>query len=289
VSPLHPTGSELADEFGIYAFNAPPTLLDALPLDVVQLNNNHSLDLGDAGLEATVAEVAARGLLGIGVDDNALLVPVDDLQIGLLSYTWGLNADEPTAHDLHVVPFGRPGPVDLEPVAADIAAARADGATHVVLLLHWGYEYEYWPDPRWLQLGRELVALGADVVVGSGPHVVEPAELCDVNRPLAVPGIGRCSVRDPDGRSRTAAILYSLGDFGTALPTLPLQVGIVGSVSLRRDVGVTGLGWEAVASTPGSGRGEVLVPLEELRDDPEVDAEALRLDALLGTSWKVAR
>lgn len=291
VSPLHPTDTtSLAEAYGIYAFNSPVSLLDGLPLDVVQLNNNHSLDVGDAGLEATVEQVAAAGLTGIGVDGNLALAPVDGLVVALLSYTWGLNVHDPTAHELHVVPFGHlDAPVPLDRVERDIAAARAAGATHVVLLLHWGFEYEYYPDPHFLQLGRELVALGADVVVGSGPHAVEPAEICAVNRSLAVPRTGRCSVRSVDGVPRTAAILYSLGNFGTAMATVPLQVGIIGTVTLRAGVGVTGLGWEAVASVSAPGSAQRLVPLADLQGDPAYAAEAARLDVLLGTSWKRAR
>jgi hypothetical protein len=298
VSREHPTDpDELSAEFGIYAFNSPPELVAGLPLDVVQINNNHSLDLGDRGLELTHEEVVASGRSAIGMDENLAWAEADDLRVAVLSYTWGLNPPggsapaAPSVHDLHVVPFGHlDEDIDLQPIRRQVRAARVDGATHVVLLLHWGFEYEYFPDPHFLQLGRELVGLGADLVVGSGPHVVEPAEICDVNRPRAVPGIGRCSVRDlDDPRQRTAAILYSLGDFGTDLATVPLQVGVVATASLRPGAGVTGLGWEAVASTDAPGSGQVMVPLEDLTEDPVYAEEAARLDALLGTSWKRTR
>lgn len=290
VSPLHPTdAAELSAAFGPYAFNSPVALLAGLPLDVLQLNNNHSLDVGDDGLEATVAEVTAAGFAPVGVDENRVLAAVDDLVVGFLSYTWGLNVHDPSTHELFVVPFGHPDEVDLSTIGRDIAAARAEGATHIVLLLHWGYEYEYYPDPHFLQLGRRLVELGADVVVGTGPHSVQPAEICQVNRPLAVPEIGQCSVRSNDEIPRTAAILYSLGNFGTALTTVPLQVGIVATVTLRNGIGVSGLGWEAVAGVPAPGSGTQLVPLADLVDDPVYAAEAARLDVLMGTRWKRAR
>ncbi|MEZ4236386.1 MAG: CapA family protein [Myxococcota bacterium] len=204
----------------------------------------------------------------------------------LVAFTWGLNAHGPTAHDLHVVPFGHLGErIDLAPIRAAVQAARDDGADVVAVMVHWGYEYEYYPDPHFLQLGRRIVSLGADLVVGSGPHAVEPAEICEVNRPLAPPGRGRCSVRDDRGLPRTAAILYSLGDFGTALATVPLQVGLVASVSLDPDRGVTGLGWQAVASV-AEGGGQRLVPLEDLADDPAYADEAARLAQLLGVRWR---
>src|SRR5690606_6902841 len=106
------------------------------------------------------------------------------------------------------------------------------------------------------------------------------AELCAVNQPDVVPGIGTCSVRTDDGVPRTAAILYSLGNFQSMMPTTACEVGLVATVSIDgRDV--TGLGWTAVANVEGPS----LVPLDTL-DGPEHEAEAERLDAHLGSGWR---
>lgn len=290
-SDAHPVDrDELADEYGIYAFNSPVELAFALPLDVVQLNNNHSLDLGDLGLERTVEAVSASGRTPLGVDDNLVMVSQGEIVVALLSYTWGLNVTEPSTHDLSVVPFGHlEEPIDLDLVARQISSARAAGATHVALLLHWGYEYEYYPDPHFLVLGRSLVSLGADLIVGSGPHCVQPAEICDVNHPLAIPGTGRCSVRTADGQPRTAAILYSLGDFGTEFESVPLSVGIIATVSLRVGAGVTGLRWDPVASVSSSDGGTEILPLDALSSEPPYIEESDRLDVLLGARWRYKR
>lgn len=274
-----PTDPDQPDEpgaLGLYAFNADPALLDVLPADLVQLNNNHSLDAGDAGLDATVAEVDARGLARTGVDAHARVGDV-----AFLSYTWGLNQfDAAPARELFVVPFGHlDEDIDLAGLQADVAAARAGGARSVVVLVHWGFEYEYYPDPHFLVLGRRIVAAGADLVVGQGPHVAQPVEVCAVNGG-GEPGVGACAVETDDGVPRTAAIVYSLGNFVTGMATLPCQVGLVVTASLDPDV--TGLGWSALATTP---LGEV-VPLDERVDDEDYAAEAERLAAHLGAGWR---
>jgi poly-gamma-glutamate synthesis protein (capsule biosynthesis protein) len=281
-SPAHPTEQE---DLPLYTFNAPPEILDSLPLDVVQLNNNHSVDVGEDGLEATLAQVEARGWVPTGVDRHAV-VEVGGLSIAFLSYTWGLNGKAPPVdHELFVVPFGHVGEdIDLTGLGGDIADARATGADTVVLMVHWGFEYEYYADPHFMVLGREMVALGADLVVGTGPHVAQPAELCQVNDPETVPGIGTCSIRTDDGEPRTAAILYSLGNFDTMQPTLPVQTGLVATVSVDPDV--TGLGWEPIVTvridTP-----RTVFPLADIAEmSLEHAAELERLEALLGTSWK---
>lgn len=287
VAPSFPTDRDaLAPAFGLYAFNESPSILDDLPVDVVQLTNNHANDLGPEGLVETIDEVGARGFAGVGVGGAPLLRDHGGQTFAFLAYTWGLNAtDPPPDQDLGVVPFGRPEAVDLSRIRRDARDARRAGADQVVLLVHWGYEYELYPDARLLVLGRRLVEAGADLVVGTGPHVVQPAEWCVVNRPAVRPGIGACSVRTADGRPRTAAVLYSLGDFATDLARPELATGILASVSFAAGGGVSGLAWDPVWSDP---RGAVarVVPLASATDDPALAAEAERLDAHLGPGWR---
>ncbi len=279
-SPQHPVGMEIQGE---PTFNSPVQMLDGLPLDVLQLNNNHSLDMGNDGLEGTLAEVQNRGYETTGVDTHAV-VEVGDRRIALLSYTWGINRrDLAPNRELFIVPFGHlDEQIDLTSLERDVAAARAQ-ADSVVVLVHWGFEYEYYPDPHFMILGRRMVAAGADLVVGQGPHVVQPAELCHVNRPEHVPGIGTCSVRDASGEARTAAIVYSLGNFSTFQSPPGLRSGMVATVSLDPDV--TGLGWASTWM-----RFDPLhevVPLEDAAlDDADAAAESERLDVHLGTGWK---
>ena len=271
VSALHSTEP---GALGLYAFNAPDTMLEGLPLDLVQLNNNHSLDAGDDGLAATLESVAAHGYAHTGVDAHRALEGV-----AWHAYTWGTNVRESSAFELFIEPFGHEDPIiDWHRVARDFAEVEAQ---HRVVLLHWGYEYEYYPRPQFMVAAREFIALGADLVLGQGPHVVQPVELCSVNRPEVVPGVGACSLRTDDGEPRTAAVVYSLGNFATAMATVPCQVGIVASILLDEG-GVAGLGWEAVATVDGP---EVL-PLDSLLDAADYAAESARLDEHLGRGWR---
>ena len=283
VSAADPTD---LSELELLQFNSPDAILDALPFDVLQLNNNHSLDMGNDGLESTVAAVSAHGYASTGVDAHAS-VDVNDGRVVFLSYTWGVNdPSTPTDHDLFIVPFGHlDEPVDMSRIQDDVAVAR-EAAEFVVVLLHWGFEYEYYPDPHFMQLAREIIRFGADVIVGEGPHVVQPVEICAVNQPDQVPGVGVCSVRTEDDVPRTAAVVYSLGNFGTFMATVPCQVGIVATVDLQPGAGVSGLGWAAAAAKDAPEGGLSVLPLDTLLDDQELAAEAERLDAHIGTVWK---
>jgi hypothetical protein len=79
---------------------------------------------------------------------------------------------------------------------AAIAEARA-AADIVLVLVHWGQEYQRHPALPQRELAGELLEAGADVVVGSHPHVVQDLQLVDPAQ--------------PDDRPRLIA--YSLGNF----------------------------------------------------------------------------
>ncbi len=277
-SPEHPT--ELG-ELGLYAFNAPVQMLDGLPLDVVQINNNHTLDADDAGAVATRDELESRGMTPVGLDTHAT-VTVEGQEVAVLTWTWGVNRrDYASEHELFVLPFGHiDQDIDLSPLEAEVSAARASADTMIVML-HWGFEYEYYPDVHFQKLARAVVAAGADVVVGQGPHVVQPAELCHVNQPEFVPGVGVCSLRTPDEQPRDALVLYSLGNFGTIMPTLPCQMGIVATVSVDPDV--SGVAWQAVVSVDDPE--PVVVPALDV-EEPAVQLEWQRLSAHIGDRWR---
>jgi len=286
-SPDHPTEPRA---LGLYAFNAPSEMLDGLPVDLLQLNNNHSLDADDLGLENTVAEVEARSLEHTGVDSQRVLTITDQSgsthRVAFLAYTWGINDGRRSenGHELHIVPFGHlDSDLSLELVADQISESRENGAELVVLLLHWGFEYEHYPDPHFMVLARRLIALGADLLVGEGPHVAQPPERCYVNHPEHRPGIGSCSLFTDDGVPRVAAVLYSLGNFGGRMGPMTAQTGLVATVSLGPD-GVTGLGWEAVVSLIDADH-PLVVPLTDMIGEQPYADELERLREHIGSSW----
>ena len=198
----------------------------------------------------------------------------------------GLNGREDVStHELFIIPFGRIGQdIDLSSMETHIATMKERGADYIVLMLHWGFEFEYYPEPHFMQLARQMIEFGADVIVGHGPHVVQPAEICWVNHADKIPGVGTCSVQTVDGVPRRAAVFYSLGNFTSDLRSPPaFETGIVGQVTLGNGE-VTGMGW-----TPTTARYEPIrvLPTDDLLDDPELSEESERLDGHLGNNWRV--
>jgi poly-gamma-glutamate synthesis protein (capsule biosynthesis protein) len=76
--------------------------------------------------------------------------------------------------------------------------------------MHWGYEFEFFPRKKQVEIARQLVEEGADAIVCHHPHVAQPVEYYQTKR-------------DPQ---RKAIIAYSLGSltWGYSAPHLALSI-----------------------------------------------------------------
>jgi poly-gamma-glutamate synthesis protein (capsule biosynthesis protein) len=163
----------------LYSFRADPRALAGLKaagFDVVSLANNHSYDWGPAALVDSLERLRAAGIRPVGAGRNILaahypaLMNVGGLRIAFLGYV-EIEPKEATAG------VGRPGVAWLEPVQvlADIRFARAL-ADLVIVCPHWGVEYALRPTRGQVEFAHRMIDAGADLIVGSHPHVVQPLE-----------------------------------------------------------------------------------------------------------------
>ena len=100
---------------------------------------------------------------------HPLYLQKDGFKIALLNYTYGTNGLP--------VPKGFVVPhIDTTTIKQDIQLARRDTATNIIAFMHWGYEYHNFPNKEQRALSKWLHEQGADMVIGSHPHVVQPIE-----------------------------------------------------------------------------------------------------------------
>jgi poly-gamma-glutamate synthesis protein (capsule biosynthesis protein) len=198
---------------GPYRLQAPASAARALRragLGVLGLANNHALDYGAAGLAGTVEHLAAAGLVaaGAGVDAAAAsqpqMVEAGGLRLAILAFSAVSDPeDDPDATGW------TPARWDEERATAAVTSARGQ-ADAVIVLMHWGYEYELRADPAQRTAARALVEAGADLVIGHHPHVVQGTELYG-----ALVSPKRCCGWSPDEpltHTRYGLIAYSLGN-----------------------------------------------------------------------------
>jgi len=163
----------------LYSFRADPRALAGLKaagFDIVSQANNHAFDWGPAALVDSLDRLRAAGIRPVGAGQNALaahypvLINAGGLRLAFLGYV-GIEPKEATAG------ADRPGVAWLEPaqVLADIRFARPL-ADLVIVCPHWGVEYALKPTRDQVEFAHRMIEAGADLIVGSHPHVVQPLE-----------------------------------------------------------------------------------------------------------------
>lgn len=171
---------------GYPIFNAPDEVLDAIKdagFDILSTANNHSLDTRKAGVIRTVEQIQKRGMDTIGTyvekpDTRVLMKEVKGIKIAFLSYTEMVNGLESTMtpEDLDAMV----NIINESKISEDIAYAKEQNADIIIACLHWGDEYARVQAPRQEALAEKLIAEGVDIILGSHPHVIQPAQKLEV-------------------------------------------------------------------------------------------------------------
>ena len=203
-------GSPVAKQF---TFSAPPAAFVALReggVDVASMANNHGLDYGEAGLRDSLA--AARRhrfpVIGVGLDGKSAYRPfrrtINGQRVAVLGATQVIDDELISAWTAGPNKPGLASAKDVPRLLQEVRLARKSSDT-VVVFLHWGVELEQCPTRNQRTLARQLVAAGADVVVGGHAHRLLGA-----------------------GRMGAALVAYGLGNFvwyGTS--ELSTQTGVL--------------------------------------------------------------
>lgn len=174
-----PVSDQGKEKGHLYSFRADPKAIDGLlaaGIDVVSVANNHMYDWGPEALLDTVRRLREAGIRPVGAGANDLeahypqLVQIGDLRLAFLTYV------EIQPQYAAAAP-GKPGVAWLEPerVLADIRFARPL-ADLVIVSPHWGVEYATKPTRAQIELAHKIIDAGADLLVGTHPHVVQPVE-----------------------------------------------------------------------------------------------------------------
>lgn len=230
---------------GYPRFNAPPELADALKdagFQILSTANNHTLDRGYVGLARTLNNLRDTGLVPVGTNiskTDAKRIVIEErngIKLGFLAYTYGTNGipipkDHPYAVNL----------IDVPTIASDIANVRKAGADAVVVSLHFGIEYQRMPNDSQIDIAKQVIAAGADIILGSHPHVVQPYDTIEVPDPSR-----------PDG-VRRGFVVYSFGNFISNQHDNWKDVGVILKLKLTKTTNPDGTSrteWSDVQTTP---------------------------------------
>ncbi len=179
---------------GYPRFSSPDELADALKeagFDILVTANNHALDRGTEGLIRTQQQLHQRELLFTGTFTDGdqrkyyypLLFEKNGIRVALLNYTYSTNG-------LKVKPPAIVNSIDTALIRSDLEKAATGEPDFILVAMHWGGEYQLTESARQRELARFLFSHGADAILGSHPHVVQPVR----------------------GRGKGSLVAYSMGN-----------------------------------------------------------------------------
>lgn len=190
-------------------FNYNPALATALRdagIALVSTANNHILDRGSEGLDATLRVLSEAGIQQHGTSITGttaapyLLIPLQrdgvTLRIGFISASWGTNGIPDPYNQVNLLfqsnDYGQQGGI-RQSILDAVAQARRE-TDIVIVATHWGYEYQFYPDQTQIDGARALAAAGADLILGAQSHTLQPVDVIDTG-------------------SRRTLVIYSLANF----------------------------------------------------------------------------
>lgn len=249
---------------GYPSFNFNPALAAALRnagIDVVSTANNHILDRGPEGIDATLRVLEENGIRQHGTAPVGaprppylpLTLARDgvSLTIGFIAATWGTNGIPDPYGQVNLLyestDYGQQGGV--RPALLE-AIAQADRETDAVLVAaHFGFEYESYPHPSQIEAVRRMAEAGADVILGAQSHTLQPVDVLEVG-------------------GRRVLVIYSLANFlasqGALQAAYHTAVSVIFYVGLARaadgSVRVTGYRYLPIIHVDNDTRPAPLLP-----------------------------
>ena len=183
-----------------------------LGMRAFSLSNNHTYDQGARGISDTLAywegmpqDITFSGLYSDGMENEGVVLRQQDgITFAFLSYTEYTNGiPTPSGAEAHVIYTSETETIQSQ---VELAAQLAD---FVIVSCHWGVENSHQVTSGQQQLAQQLADWGADLIIGTHPHVVQDAQWLTAQ----------------DGRQ--AFVAYSLGNSLSGQSQPDQMVGLI--------------------------------------------------------------
>lgn len=229
---------------GYPTFNTPDVLADVLNdlgFDLLTLANNHIFDKGPHGARRTTEVLDSADLtwIGLGLDDvpsnDAVILENDGIKAAFINHSYGSNL-WPKSNDVHL------NVIEEKDLITSLERAKSLSPDVIVACFHWGNEYQLKPDVHQKKAADIAFNNGADLIIGTHPHVLQPVEIKNLSGDFK-------------------AVAWSLGNFVSFQRTLPRERTCILAVEFAKDGNKTRLTKVSVAPlwviAPGQKRTEI--------------------------------
>jgi poly-gamma-glutamate synthesis protein (capsule biosynthesis protein) len=213
-------------------FNAPDVIVDNLKdlgFDFLSTGNNHALDRKMPGLLRTLDVLDEKGVYHTGTArsneerDAPLIIDVNGVKIGIVAATEIINKHDRYMNDEETQYAVTRMYLQQDRLLAEVKACREAGADFIIAYPHWDKEHRVKATQRSRDMAKLLLEAGADVILGSHPHVVQDIEYVTVER---------------DGQPYTGLVVYSMGNFISNMAGKteldPLKIGLYVQLAVEK-------------------------------------------------------
>ena len=211
---------------GYPAFSSPDELVNGMlnaGIDIVGTANNHCCDRGRTGIERTVTVLDSLGMIHMGTyknvesyrKSNPKIINTRGFRLAFLNYTYGTNGIP--VPENNVVSL-----IEKDRMMEDMKAAHDSIVDMTIVFIHWGDEYQRMPNAFQKDIAAYLFANGADIIIGSHPHVIQPMEW-----------------RRSDTLKKEQLVVWSLGNFVSNQRKQYTDGGTMFKITLQKESGHT--------------------------------------------------
>jgi len=166
-------------------FTTPDELAPALAsagFDLLGTANNHCMDSNLEGATRTLTILGNAGLSATGTSANGSPEPwradIEDFKISIIAWTASVNGLISSRGMETINVFNARGNDGrLQEMLDEIHKEAALNRDLIILSIHWGQEYFGEPDQYQKNLADLAIEAGADIIIGSHPHVFQPVEI----------------------------------------------------------------------------------------------------------------
>lgn len=201
-------------------FNSPNELGDAMVeagFDVILQASNHTLDVGVQGIINCINYwKKKKGITYLGINENEKekanikIIKKNGIKIALLNYTYGLNG--------HILPDDKSYLINLLDTTLIIKHLQKaeEIADFTIVFPHWGDEYVYVPNKTQKKLAELMTEHGADLIIGTHPHVLQPIEWIETEN------------------GNKSLCYYSIGNYTSGQKATPRVLGGMAKLTISR-------------------------------------------------------
>lgn len=204
-------------------FNTPAEMaenLSELGFDVINIANNHMLDKGTEGLRETIGILRnTEGISAvIGANDSPegfgepVIIEKNGIRFGFVGFTQHTNGLRLPEDEANMIIY-----TDNTEEMYNQLQKLKNSADVAVVSVHWGDEGSNKPNAYQRELARKFADWGADIVIGTHPHVIQPVEY----------------IRGENGGE--TLVFYSLGNFVSAQIEPENLIGGIAQITVTKN------------------------------------------------------